>query len=150
MSWLICLLGGGAPSGKLGHVDDLGVRRQLGEQLARCKPVRDDEVGLHQCLATCDRDQLGVARAAADQDHAGSARTVVTRPDRPFPQRSHDVVAHAGRVTRVPVRGRGAHHGHGDAVVAADGRGERSRRIGVVGPDAEDPLLLGQLHSPGR
>ena len=66
-----------AAARQLGDVDDLGVGGEVGEQLARGEPVGDDDVGLHQRLATGDRDQLGVARTAADEHDPGAGVAVV-------------------------------------------------------------------------
>ena len=45
------LLRRGPAAGQLGHVDQLDVRRQLVEQLARRQPVGDHHVGLAQRVA---------------------------------------------------------------------------------------------------
>ena len=61
------VLGHGPPVGDLGGVDDLHVRRQLGEQFGRRQPVGDHHVGLGEQTAPADGDQFGIAGAAADQ-----------------------------------------------------------------------------------
>ena len=57
------LLAGGPAARQLRHVDQLGGRRQVAQQLAGREPVGDHHVGLHQRAAAGHRDQLGVARA---------------------------------------------------------------------------------------
>ena len=139
MSRLISSCGGEAAARQLGDVDQLDVGGQLAEQLARRQPVGDDDVGLHQRLAPGDRDQLGVARAAADQHHAGRPVAVVGRSDRALAQALEDLVADGRRACGLAV----AEHGDRDAGVAPDGRRPGRRRGRVVGAHAEDPALLG-------
>ena len=115
--------------------------RQLAEQLARRQPVGHHDVGLHQRVPPGDRDQLRVARAAADQHHAGRAVALVPGHDRP--SRSCSRIS-----SRTAAERRGlavAEHRHGHRRRAA--RRPGSRRVasrGVVGADAEDPALLGR------
>ena len=139
-----------APARQLGDVDDLGVGGQLGQQLAGSETVGDDDVGLHQRLASGDRDQLRVARAAADEDDARGRVAVTPRCERALAETGDDLVAQAGVPPRVPVRGRAAHHGHGVAPVPPDSRGEGGGGVRVVGPDAEDALLPRRARSPAR
>ena len=88
---------------QLRDVDQLDVRGQLAEQLARGQPVGDHDVGLHQRLAPGDRDQLGVTRAAADQHHAGRPVALVAGDDRALAQPLEDLVAHRGAAPRLAV-----------------------------------------------
>ena len=148
MTRLICSCCAERPRGSLATSTISVSAGQLGEQLARSEPVGDDDVGLHQRLAPGDRDQLGVAGAAADEHHAGAGSRWCLARQRPLAQGGDDLVAQAGVASRVAVGGRAAHHRDGVAGVAADGRRERGGGVRVVGPDAEDALLLGELADP--
>ena len=128
------------PRGSLATSIQLDVGRQLAQQLPRRQPVGDDDVGLHQRLAAGDRHQVGVAGAAADEDHAGRAVSLVAGDDRALAQPLEDLVAHRGRAARLAV----AEDGHGHAGVPADRRRPGGRPGGVVRADAEDPPLLGR------
>ena len=133
------LLRGGPAAGQLGHVDQLHVRRQLVEQLARGEPVGHHHVGLAQRSARRHGDQLGVTRAAADEHDARRTVVVVRGDDLTVPQRGDDPVADRGRLARLAV----AEHRDGHAGVPADRRASRRVACGrVVGADAEDPLRL--------
>ena len=129
MTRLISSWAADRPRGQLGHVDQLDVRRQLVEQLARREPVGDHHVGLAERAPGRDGDQLGVAGAAADQHHAGRRRRRAARAITPVAQRVHDLVADRRGLARLPV----AEHRDRDAGVPADGRRPRGRRAGVVG-----------------
>ena len=137
------LLGGEPPARDLRDVDQLGRAGQLAQQLARCEPVGDHDVGLHQRLAAGDRHQLGVAGPAADEHHAGRPVAVVRRGDGALAQSLEDLVAHGRRAARVAIAQLVAEHGHGDARGAS--HGGRPRRGGgrVVRAYAEDPARLG-------
>ena len=62
-----------AAAGQLGDVDQLDVGAELVEQLARREPVGDDDVGRGERVAGGDGDEVGLARAAADEHDAGRA-----------------------------------------------------------------------------
>ena len=99
------LLGGRAASRKLGHVEDLGVRGQLGEQLSGREPVGDDDVGIHQRLASGHGDELGVTRPTPDEDDPGCPRPMMARGDGALPEPGDDLVAHSRGPARVAVGG---------------------------------------------
>ena len=138
------LLLGRAAARQLGDVDQLDVGGQLAEQLARGQPVGDHDVGLHQRLAAGDRDQLGVARAAADQHHARRPVALVPGDDGALAQALQDLVAYGGGALRLAL----AEHRDGHPGVPADRRGPGGGPGGVVGADAEDPARLGRGARP--
>src|SRR5438094_242296 len=54
-------------AGRLAGVDDLGVRRRLGEQRGGDEAIVDHDVGLAQAPERLQRDELRVAGAGADE-----------------------------------------------------------------------------------
>ncbi len=135
------LLARGPAARQLRHVDQLGRRRQVAQQLARSEAVGDHQVGLHQRATAGHRDQLGVTGAAADQRHAGDRRPAFAGRDRPLVEPGDDGVADRRRTPRLAA----PEHRQGQSVVPPHGRGPRRRRGRVVRPDAEDAGGLGDL-----
>ncbi len=85
--------------------------RQFVEQLARREPVHDDDIGVRDQPPAAHRDQIRVARAAADERHRSGRR----RPGRPGAQLAHvqrvgDRIAQRDRAPRIVA----AVHGDGD------------------------------------
>ena len=70
MSSLICSCARRPAARQLGHVDQLDVRAELVEQLARGEPVGHDDVGGGERVPGRHGDELGVARTAADEHDA--------------------------------------------------------------------------------
>src|SRR5262249_43786148 len=54
-------------AGRLAHVDDRRPAADLVQQLARDQPVVQDHVGLPQATQALQGDELGIARAGADE-----------------------------------------------------------------------------------
>src|SRR5438093_10467416 len=66
-------------AGRLADIDDRGARRDLVEQLSRDQPVVQDDLGLAEPAQPLHGDELGIARAGADERddaalHASSFR----------------------------------------------------------------------------
>ena len=139
------LLGGGAAARQFGHVDQLDVGGQLVEQLARCQPVGDHDVGRGQGVPRGDRRELRVPRTPADQDHAGGGVQGGPGGQRAVAQRGHDLVADAGRPAGLAV----GQDRDGEPAVAPHRRGPRGRGGRVVGTHAEDPPTLALLADGG-
>ena len=138
------LLGGGPPARDLGHVDELGRRRQLAEQVARGEPVGDHHVGLHQRLAAGHRHQLRVAGTAADEHHAGRAVAVVRRGDGALTQPLEDLVADGRGAPRVAVAQPMLRTRRSRPRMRPTAGVQAEAADGVVGPHAEDPPCLGR------
>jgi hypothetical protein len=132
------LLAGRSPARELRRVDDLDVRPQLRQQLARRQPVGDDDVGLLQGASARHRDQLGVTGSAADQHDARGLDPVLRRGDLPTAQAHEDLVAHGRGPLRVPA----AQNRHRQRSVPSGRRRPGSGGLRVVAADAEDPARL--------
>lgn len=90
-----------------------------------------------------DRDQVGVAGAAAHQGDAGGAGAVVRGGEGAVAQPLHDRVADGGGVPGVAALRGGGEDGDGDALTAAGGRRPGGGRLRVVAPDAPGAGALG-------
>ena len=53
--------------GHLADVDDLDVRRELGQKAGGGQPVDHDHVGLREQAASAHREQAGVTRSTSDE-----------------------------------------------------------------------------------
>jgi len=159
-------------TGRFADVDDLHVRAQRVEQVARSEPVGDDDVRGGEQLAAADGDQSWVAGTAADEGDAAELRTRlgprVSAADRQQPavEPREDRVADRRRPSRVTPAGdrHGDPLGHGPVRAPGHRGGPHARGVGVVGPDTPDAVRLARrrdhgvdrrrvgrrVHQPGR
>jgi FAD/FMN-containing dehydrogenase len=128
----------GATVGDLGRVDDLDMRCEFLEQLARGEAVGDHHVGAPQQPAPADGDQIRVPRTTPDQRDTGR-RAFGTVVDDPRPQRFRQRVPHR---RRAPVITAGEHTEQ-QLTVLRHGRGHGRALGSVVSADAEHPAGLG-------
>ena len=141
-SRLISSCGIERPPGTLAASMTTTSRRELVEDGQRRQPVGDHDVRLGQRGAATQREQAGVAGAAADEDDpAGRARA---------PAGGTAARVGALRVLDQPVAHRGGPAGSRSACTATrvrpgpPDRGDpRAGGGGVVGPHAEGPVALG-------
>ena len=135
----------GAAAGQLGHVDQLHVRSQLVEQLARRQPVGHDDVRRGERVAGGDGDEVGLAGTTADQHHTRTPVVGVGRREVTVAQGRDDVVAQRRRLPWLAI----AEHADGQAPVVPDGGRPCGAAPSVVGPHAEGVPLLGGSGDPG-
>jgi hypothetical protein len=114
------------------------VRGKLVEEVARAKAVRYHDVRLGEEAAAADRDQVRVARAAADKGDSWSAVAVVGRGESALAQALDDGVPDGGRTARVTA----GEDGDRDAVAAAGRGGPRGGRLCVVAAHTPDAVAL--------